>query len=68
MKMDIELATFLDADMAILGVEPEAYQAYAEAVRKEHKHIPGFLYRPWPRQVFEIHLGATAHFSQPIRL
>lgn len=41
---DIE-ALFLDADMSILGAEPDRYAQYAEAVRQEHRRIPAFLYR-----------------------
>ncbi len=40
-----EMQILLDADMAILGAEPERYQDYCGAVAKEFQSIPGFLYR-----------------------
>ena len=37
---------FLDCDMAILGAEPEAFDAYDRGIAEEyHGHIPGFLFR-----------------------
>jgi predicted metal-dependent HD superfamily phosphohydrolase len=34
-----------DADLAILATVPEAYDAYATAVRAEYAHVPDELYR-----------------------
>ena len=37
---------FLDCDMAILGAEPEAFDAYDRAIAAEYRgHVPGWLYR-----------------------
>ena len=37
---------FLDCDMAILGAEPEAFDAYDRAIAEEYRgHMPGFLFR-----------------------
>ena len=37
---------FLDCDMAILGAEPEAFDAYDRGIAEEYRgHIPGFLFR-----------------------
>lgn len=37
---DPDLAHFLDADMSIIGAPPPAYDAYAQAVRREFASIP----------------------------
>ena len=37
---------FLDCDMAILGAEPEAFDAYDRAIAAEYRgHVPGWLFR-----------------------
>ena len=36
---DAETAMLLDADLAILGAEPGAYQAYVNGVRAEYAHV-----------------------------
>jgi predicted metal-dependent HD superfamily phosphohydrolase len=41
---DHDLAHFIDADMAIIGTSPNAYDAYAKAVRREFASIPIALF------------------------
>ena len=41
----LEMALFLDADLAILGATPERYAAYAQGVRQEYAHVPEADYR-----------------------
>ena len=36
---DIETAMLLDADLAILGADPGAYQAYVNGIRAEYAHV-----------------------------
>lgn len=37
---------FLDCDMAILGAEPNAFDAYDAGIAEEYRgHVPGFLFR-----------------------
>lgn len=43
--VDSSIDLLLDADMAILGVTEHSYDQYCQAVRKEFKSVPGFLYR-----------------------
>ena len=38
------LKLFLDADMAVLGKESNAYDHYAALIRKEYIHVPHDLY------------------------
>lgn len=45
-----ELA-FLDLDLAVLAWPAAAYDAYAQAIRREYRHVPGLLYRRGRRQV-----------------
>lgn len=43
----------VDADLAILGAEPDAYQEYAAAIRKEYAWVPEDAYRAGRRAVLE---------------
>ncbi|MBI5481888.1 MAG: hypothetical protein HY906_23735 [Deltaproteobacteria bacterium] len=44
--VDPEEALFLDCDMAILGAEPAAFDAYHRGVEEEYRgHVPAVLYR-----------------------
>jgi len=36
---DVDTTVLLDADLAILGAEPSAYQAYVNGVRAEYAHV-----------------------------
>lgn len=61
---NIEIAVFLDADMAILGVERDAYLLYCEQVRKEFNVYPDFLYRKGRKAFLEATLHKASIFSQ----
>ena len=41
---DATAQLFLDADMAILGADPAAYERYVLGIRREHRSIPAFLF------------------------
>jgi len=43
-EVDAEAARFLDCDMAILGSEPAAFDAYDAAIAIEYRHIPRDAY------------------------
>jgi predicted metal-dependent HD superfamily phosphohydrolase len=64
---DRALNLFLDADLSILGASPDAYLAYANAIREEHRQVPDRLFR-LGRQKFlknmlaREHLFLTPHF------
>ena len=62
---DSDTRLFLDADMAILGAGAEDYRRYAEAVRREFKRLPGWLYRRGRRQFLAGLLGARPIFESP---
>jgi predicted metal-dependent HD superfamily phosphohydrolase len=42
---------FLDFDLAILGTRPETYYTYQQAIRREYRLVPGFLYRPGRKKI-----------------
>ncbi|WP_026401265.1 HD domain-containing protein [Actinomadura rifamycini] len=54
-----------DADLAILGAAPDAYAAYAAAVREEYAFVPEELYRAGRAQVLESLLALPSLFNTP---
>jgi predicted metal-dependent HD superfamily phosphohydrolase len=42
---DPDTAHFLDADMAILGADPERFDRYDAAIRREYAHVPDEAFR-----------------------
>lgn len=47
---DPDLGVLLDIDLAILGSDPEQYQAYTTAIRQEYRRYPDLLYYPARRK------------------
>jgi predicted metal-dependent HD superfamily phosphohydrolase len=54
-----------DADLAVLAAEPEAYAAYASAVREEYGFVPEELFRQGRAEVLRGLLGLPALFHTP---
>jgi len=52
-NQDLDTNYFIDADLAILGVHPEKYQQYADAIRLEYTMYPDFLYNSGRRKVLQ---------------
>jgi len=50
---DLDGQALLDADLAILGAEPPAYDRYALAIRAEYAWVPEADYRAGRRRVLE---------------
>jgi predicted metal-dependent HD superfamily phosphohydrolase len=50
---DTDLALLLDLDLSALAAEPEAYLAYAQAIRREYAHYRDEVYRAGRRRVLE---------------
>lgn len=48
---DADTAVLLDADLAVLGAEPAAYQAYVTGVRAEYAHVDAAAWRVGRGQV-----------------
>ena len=59
---DANGAALCDADLAVLGGEPEEYQVYTQAVREEYAHVPDPLYRRGRAGVLRSILGHDAIF------
>ncbi|WP_019946222.1 HD domain-containing protein [Hymenobacter aerophilus] len=55
-----DLDFFLDADLRVLGAEPEIYAEYARQIRQEYRLVPALLYRRGRRKVLEQLLAAPA--------
>jgi predicted metal-dependent HD superfamily phosphohydrolase len=58
-----DAAVVVDADLSILGAAPDAYDAYAEAVRREYSWVPGFLYRRRRAKVLRSFLARDRIFT-----
>jgi predicted metal-dependent HD superfamily phosphohydrolase len=50
---DSDTNYFIDADLAILGSDPESYNEYQAGIRKEYRWFPDLLYKPGRRKVLE---------------
>lgn len=50
-------ALLLDIDLSILGAEPEVYNQFESAIRKEYKWVPWFLYRKKRKEILAGFLG-----------
>lgn len=59
---DADEALLLDADLAILAASPEAYGAYAEAVRHEYAHVADAQWRAGRAAVLRRLLGRRPLF------
>jgi predicted metal-dependent HD superfamily phosphohydrolase len=55
-------AVLLDADLAILGAEPPAYDGYSRGVRGEYSRLPDHLWRAGRRDVLNSLLGRGSIF------
>jgi predicted metal-dependent HD superfamily phosphohydrolase len=64
---DADLALLLDLDLSILAAAPDAYAAYAQAIRREYAFVPDPLYRSGRRRVLEA-LLARRHIYGTERL
>lgn len=42
---DPDAAVLCDADLAVLGQDPDTYDGYAAAIRQEYRHVPDPLFR-----------------------
>ncbi|WP_437787643.1 HD domain-containing protein [Sorangium sp. So ce1097] len=63
--VDEEEALFLDCDMAILGSDPAAFDAYDRAIAAEYGAVPPELYAAGRRRFFERLLAAERIFLSP---
>ncbi|MQA95828.1 MAG: metal-dependent phosphohydrolase [Streptosporangiales bacterium] len=59
---DADGAVLTDADLAVLGGTPEAYAAYANAIRAEYAHVPDAAFRTGRAAILDRFLTAQALF------
>jgi len=52
-EADLSGCQLLDADLSILGSDPESYERYAAAIRREYAWVPEEAYRAGRRRVLE---------------
>lgn len=64
-QTDLDCLTLLDADLAILGVEPARYCVYAEAIRQEYKFVPEIAYKIGRAKVLEAFLNRPQIYRTP---
>lgn len=55
-----------DIDLSVLGGEPDVYQNYTAAIRKEYSIYPGFLYRKGRKKVLKHFLEMERIFKTDI--
>jgi predicted metal-dependent HD superfamily phosphohydrolase len=48
---DFQTNLFTDADLSILGSDPDTYQAYSKKIRKEYALYPDMVYNPGRKKV-----------------
>lgn len=60
-----EVDVFLDADLAILGTEPEVYDRYASAIRQEYAHLSDDEFRSGRATVLQKFLDRPTLFFTP---
>ncbi len=62
---DADAAVLLDADLAVLGAEPGAYQSYVNGVRAEFSHVDDDGWRSGRRAVVERLLDRPVLYHTP---
>jgi predicted metal-dependent HD superfamily phosphohydrolase len=62
---DIDINSFLDADLSILGSGNLNYDRYKKAVRQEYHLVPDFVYNPGRRKVIQKFLDQPSIFKTP---
>lgn len=60
---DTDTNYFTDADLSILGADPELYIAYAKNIRREYRYYPNLLYNPGRRKVLDFFLQMPRIFK-----
>jgi predicted metal-dependent HD superfamily phosphohydrolase len=61
-----DAALFIDADLAVLGAEPERFRRYARDIRREYAHVPDDAYRAGRRGVLERFLARESVYRTDV--
>ncbi|MGV9005981.1 MAG: phosphohydrolase [Brevundimonas sp.] len=59
-------ARLVSIDLSILGAPPARYDAYAQDIRAEYRHVPDPLYRPGRAAILRRFLEARRLFPDPV--
>ncbi|MGV0744032.1 HD domain-containing protein [Mycolicibacterium sp. XJ870] len=62
---DVNAAVLSDADLSVLGSEPERYRQYAAAVREEYADIPDDMFKPARAQVLTTLMEGRLYYTEP---
>lgn len=67
-ELNGDAAMLVDIDLSILGAEPDRYDWYEQAIRKEYRWVPWFLYKKKRKEILQSFLDresiyTTAHFK-----
>ena len=60
---DSDTAILIDVDLAILGASPDHYNAFEQAIRREYRWVPSFLYQRKRTEILNSFLGRTKIFT-----
>jgi predicted metal-dependent HD superfamily phosphohydrolase len=60
---NVEVNLFTDADLCVLGAEPEVYKLYTTQVRKEYGLYPDLVYNPGRKKVLQHFLAMPRIFK-----
>ena len=63
LSVDADTNWLTDADLAVLGQNPEIYQAYADNIREEYTRYPDFLYNSGRKKVLSHFLELDSIFK-----
>lgn len=62
----IDLALFLDLDMAVLGKNEEAYKSYSALIRREYNFVPRDVYCEKRAEILQLFLQQTHIYGTPV--
>lgn len=60
---DAETNLFTDADLSILGADPETYRTYTQQIRREYNLYPDFLYNRGRKKVLQHFLSMSSIYK-----
>jgi predicted metal-dependent HD superfamily phosphohydrolase len=59
----IDAQVLVDADLSILGAQPERFQEYEAQIRREYDWVPGMIFRPVRARILKEFLGRPHLYS-----
>ena len=65
-SVDTDINIFTDADLSILGSQPDVYKTYCQQVRQEYSIYPDLFYKPGRKKVLEHFLAMDQIFKTAV--